>query len=204
MTLLHWLNKTFYTFDDSIFRATYDLELKMPWVAKLARFISYFGDHGIFFIALAAVLLVFRKTRKIGFTVGLAILFEFILNDLILKNIIARPRHFWDEASPYYEMWLYAKGTFHTSYSFPSGHTAVATAAGVSLFLCCNKKYSWAFLLIPVLMAWSRVGLFVHYPSDVVASMIINGALTVGAYYTAKQLFKIKYIKPLLEGDSLF
>ena len=204
MLVAHWLNKAFYNFDDSIFKATYDLELNFPWVAKLARFISYFGDHGILFIILTIILLTFRKTRKIGLVVGLAMIFQFVVNSLILKNIIARPRHFWDESSPYYHMWLYAKGTYHSSYSFPSGHTAAATAVGVGLFLSCKKAYRWSFLLIPLLMGWSRIGLFVHYPSDVVVSLVVNTLTTIGAYFLAIRLYKVKFIENLVEGDSLF
>ena len=202
----HWLNDLFYNFDDSIFKATYNLEQNIPWLANFAKFISWFGNSPApLLLLLAVVLCVFRKTRKKGIVVTLAILFEVLLVNLVLKNVISRPRLFWNESNPYYHMWVYAQGTYHTSYSFPSGHTAIATAIGVGLFLTCNKKYSWSFLLFPLLMGWSRIAIFVHYPSDVLVSLIIVSLTTVGAYYLSyKVLFKIKFVENLIYGEKLF
>ena len=202
----HWLNDLFYNFDDSIFKATYALEQNIPWLAGFAKFISWFGNSPApLLLLLTLVLCVFRKTRKKGIVVAVAILFEFIIINLLLKNVIARPRLFWDELNPYYHMWIEAKGTYHKSYSFPSGHTAIATAIGVGLFLTSNKKYSWAYLLFPLIMGWSRIALFVHYPSDVLVSLIIVSLTTVLAYFLSKNvLFKIKFVENLVKGDSLF
>lgn len=202
----HWLDETFFEFDDAIFRAVYQMEESLPFLRGFARFISYFGDClGLFFLVSTLLLCLFRKTRKVGIIVGVAIVFDAIIINFGLKEIIERPRQFWDKLSPYYHMWLEAKGTWHDSYSFPSGHTGIATAFGVGLFLGCNKKYSWAFLFIPVLMAWSRVALFVHYPTDVIAAFILIFATTIGAYYLCtKVLFRLKIVERLTEGDSLF
>lgn len=202
----HWLNETFYKFDDSIFRAVYQMEETLPFLRKVARFISYFGDClGMFFLVSTLLLCLFRKTRKIGIIVGVAIVFDAILINFILKDWIGRPRQFWDLLSPYYHMWIEANGTYHDSYSFPSGHTGIATAFGVGLFLGCKRKYRWAFLLIPPLMAWSRVALFVHYPTDVIAAIILISATTVGAYFlSTKFIFRLNIIERLTEGDSLF
>ena len=61
----HWLNDLFYNFDDSIFKATYNLEQNIPWLAKFAKFISWFGNSPApLLLLLAVVLCVFRKTRK--------------------------------------------------------------------------------------------------------------------------------------------
>lgn len=202
----HWLNETFYEFDDSIFRAVYQMEETLPFLRGFARFISYFGDClGLFFLVSTLLLCLFRKTRKIGIIVVFAILADAILINFILKDVIARPRQFWNEASPYFHMWVEAKGTWHDSYSFPSGHTGIATAFGVGLFLGCRRNFCWAFLAIPLLMAWSRVALFVHYPTDVIAAIILISLSTVGTYFAVKKwIFNLDIVKRLTEGDSLF
>ena len=202
----HWLNDLFYNFDDSIFKATYALEQNIPWLAGFAKFISWFGNSPApLLLLLTLALCVFRKTRKKGIVLVVAIAFEFLIINVLLKNIISRPRLFWDKSNPYYHMWLFAKGTFHSSYSFPSGHTAIATAIGVGLFLTSNKKYGWLYLIFPILMGWSRIALFVHYPSDVVVSLIIVSLTTISAYFLSiKVIFKTKFIEGLIEGDKLF
>lgn len=199
----HWLNETFFEFDDAIFRAVYQMEETIPFLRGFARFISYFGDClGMFFLVSTLLLFIFKKTRKIGIIVGVAIVFDAILINFVLKDVIARPRQFWNELSPYYHMWVEAKGTWHDSYSFPSGHTGIATAFGVGLFLSCNKKYSWSFLFIPLLMAWSRVALFVHYPTDVIAAIILISLSTVGAYFLAeKVIFKFGFVQKIIDFD---
>ena len=203
MLVAHWLNKAFYNFDDSIFKATYDLELNFPWVAKLARFISYFGDHGYFFIALVVVLCIFRKTRKIGVTLAIGMIIGVLVNNVFLKNLIARPRPY-DTVSLFKDYWLAHSNVLMNSYSFPSGHTTMASVIGVGLFLTVNKKFRWAFLLIPLLMGWSRIALFVHYPSDVLFGLIVGAGSMVGAYFLSKLLFKWKLAQDLTSGNSLF
>ena len=89
-------------------------------------------------------------------------------------------------------------------FSFPSGHTSTAASFGVGLFIALNKKYSWLFLLFPLLMGWSRITLFVHYPSDVLFGIIIGTIAIVLAYFTSKLLFKLKIVENLTTGEKLF
>lgn len=199
-----WLNQTFYNFDDSIFRFFNQLEQSMPWLYKLARFISFFGDEGIFFIAICVVFLIFRKTRKTGIGLAIGLIIGWLLCNLILKYSIARPRPFASELSPYYEMWKNAGGTYLSSYSFPSGHTNVSAVFGIYMFLAYDKKYSWTYLLIPIFMGLSRIMLFVHYPTDVIGGLITGAISAISAYFIVKPLYKINFIEKLTTGDKLF
>ena len=203
MLIHEWINEFFFGMDSSIFRSTNDILNNNPWVFKLARFISYFGDHGYFFIALVVVLLIFRRTRKTGIVLALGMIVGALLNNVILKNLIARPRPY-DEVSEFRNMWLFHSRIKMNSYSFPSGHTSTASVIGVGLFIMLNKKYSWVFLLIPLLMGWSRITLFVHYPSDVLFGLIVGSISVISGYFISKFLFKIKIINNLTIGDSLF
>ncbi len=198
-----WINEIFWGMDSSIFRSTYDMLNNSPWIFKLARFISYFGDHGYFFIALVVILLVFRRTRKTGLVLALGMIIGALLNNVLLKNMIARPRPY-DEVEEFRNMWLTHSRIKMNSYSFPSGHTSTASVIGVGLFIMLKKKYSWIFLLIPLLMGWSRITLFVHYPSDVLFGLIVGSISIIGGYFLSKLVFKWKLIENLTIGDRLF
>ena len=202
MEFFEWLNEFFFGMDAAIFRAINELLNSCPWLSNVARFISYFGDHGYFFIALVVVLVIFRKTRKIGITLAIGMIIGSLINNTLLKELVARPRPY--TVLEFKEYWMTHSNIVMNSYSFPSGHTATASVIGVGLFLTLNKKYSWTFLFIPLLMAWSRVTLFVHYPSDVLFGWIVGALAMVGAYFLSKLVFKVKFIDNLTKGDKLF
>ena len=203
MQFYEWLNQTFWWLDSSVFRATNELANNCPWISSVARFISYFGDKGLFFILLTVVLLVFRKTRKVGIVLAFGLIFNHLFNNMFLKNIVARPRPY-NEVDEFRMMWEAHSTAFEKSFSFPSGHTSMAALVGVGLFVMLNKKYSWAFLLIPLLMGWSRIALFVHYPSDVLGGLITGTLAVVVGFFAMKLLLKWKFAENLTVGDKLF
>ena len=203
MTFYEWLNETFFGLDSAIFRATNELLNSFPFLEKVARFISYFGDHGYFFILMTILLLIFRKTRKIGIVIAVGLLFNHVLNNMILKNLSARPRPY-NQVEEFKLMWQAHSTAYEKSFSFPSGHTSMATLVGGALFIMLNKKYSWAFLLIPVLMGWSRIALFVHYPSDVLGAFITGTLAVLAGWFSLKLLLKCKLIDKITSGNSLF
>lgn len=71
--------------------------------------------------------------------------FGFIFTNLILKNVIARPRPFFDQNSIYYDYWVQAGSLSEKGYSFPSGHATSFATFAMGLFLAFNKKWSWPF-----------------------------------------------------------
>ncbi len=146
------------------------------------KVITLSGTAGAIFIATTAILIIFKKTRTTGIKAGGALLAGFILTNLILKNIIARPRPYADETSRFFEIWQNVGALTESSFSFPSGHATAATAFGVSLFLSMNKKYSWAFLLIPLVMGFTRIYFCVHYASDVVGGIIVGTTAAILSY----------------------
>ena len=150
-------------------------------VAKNCRFlttplkiITLSGTAGAIFIVAAAILIIFGRTRTAGIKAGGALLVGFILTNLLLKNIIARPRPYEDVTSRFFEIWQNAGSLKESDFSFPSGHTTAAMAFGVSLFISLNKKYSWALLLIPLVMGFTRIYFCVHYASDVLGGMVVG------------------------------
>ena len=107
---------------------------------KIMVAITTMGEGGIVFILLALALICTKKYRKAGFAVLAALLVMEVGNNLILKEIFARPRPFnLAEADPVKYAW-WAQGyqfpalvSEPSSYSFPSGHTSSAFAAAIAV-----------------------------------------------------------------------
>ncbi len=160
--------------------------------------ITLSGNFGLIFIVAGVVMLFFRRTRKIGVCSLLALLFGMLFTNVILKSVVARPRPFADTTSEFYSLWKAAGSLKEGSYSFPSGHTTAATAFGVSLFIVMNKRCSWAFLLIPILMGFTRIYFVVHYATDIFGGLLVGGVAAVIACYIVKILLKNDKIAKLL------
>lgn len=130
-------------------------------------FVSSLGNFGAIWIALATLLLIIEKYRHSGLAVSIALLIDFVAVNLIIKPLVGRERP-CDVTVP--EDMLLACLSDH---SFPSGHTAAAFAAAFALFLC-HKRAGSAALILAVLMGFSRLYLFVHFPSDVIAGALLG------------------------------
>ncbi len=126
--------------------------------------ITSFGEAGIFWIALSLVLMLIPKTRKAGFSMGLALLIGVILGNGVMKNLFARPRPY--DLDPTLSHRL-AFGKMSTDFSFPSGHTLASFEAATGLFLH-HKKWGIAALVLAFFVCISRLFLLVHYPTDLI------------------------------------
>ena len=136
------------------------------------KVITFLGNGGWFWLVLAAGLLVYKKTRSTGIAALLSIAAGFLITNVLLKNIVARPRPFdaYTEIIPLI--------TKPTDFSFPSGHTTASFAmVGVAL-LRCRLVTFMPILALAMLIAFSRIYLRVHYLTDVIAGMILG--LTCG------------------------
>lgn len=135
--------------------------------------ITTFADEGIGWVLLCGVLMLIPKTKKLGGVMFLAIVIEVLACNIILKPLVARPRPFM--LNPSIQLLIPAP----EDYSFPSGHTAVSFAATTVLLL--RKSRGWLpALLLSGLIAFSRLYLYVHFPTDVFAGAVIgivSGAL---------------------------
>lgn len=158
--------------------------LSNPIMDKIMIFITSIGDLGLVWILLAISLLFVKKYRKIGFLVLLSLLLANILGELILKNIVQRPRAFLQY--PGIEILIKAP----TSYSFPSGHTASSFAAATILSMYF-KKYGWMSYILSSLIAFSRLYLFVHYPTDIIGGILLGiFSAFIVSIFIEKYLFK--------------
>lgn len=139
-----------------------------PLLDKILAFITSLGNAGIIWIVLAVVLLILPKTRKTGIIVAAALLMDLVLCNLILKNLVARMRPYDVNTA----IAILIKKPL--DFSFPSGHTAASFAAMTALFLAKMKKAWIAALILAVLIAFSRLYFYVHYPTDVLGGAVVG------------------------------
>lgn len=185
LTFTNSFDHTIAKWANDVFQSTNEILL------PLLKLITNLGNMGFIFIMISLIMIFFKKTRKIGAIVLFSIAIGFVLANLILKNVVARPRPFIDETSDYYLWWKEAGSMIESGYSFPSGHTTAAMAFGLSLFLCFKKKWSWVFLLIPLIMGFTRIYFVVHYTTDVLGAILVGGLSALISYFVIKYIVKV-------------
>lgn len=150
----------------SIINYIYD-NLRCAFLDVFMPFITLFGESGIFFICLAVVLMIFKRTRKTGFTLSVSLIIGLICCNMVLKPMVARPRPYTIRE----DVVLLVERLY--DYSFPSGHTTAAFEAATVMYIR-NRKFGTCFILLAILIAFSRLYLFVHYPTDVLVGILLG------------------------------
>ena len=141
------------------------------------------GSYGQLWLIIAALLLIFKKTRKAGMSVLIAYLAVYLLGQIILKQLISRPRPCQiDQAFAL----LVARPS---SSSFPSTHSAWAFGAATAIFMR-HRKLGTAAYAVAALIAFSRLYMFLHFPTDVLFGAAMGMALGVLAHWIMKTLWK--------------
>ena len=169
------------TWDASVITAIYE-NVHSAFLTMFFRIVTLLGEGGIFWIAVAVILLFFKKTRRSGICISASLLIGVIVGNGIIKNVVARPR-------PYDAIAGIESVVSHLSdYSFPSGHSLCCFEAATALAM---NRTKWAIpaYVGAVLVAVSRLFLFVHYPTDVICGALLGvlfgvlGSLAAGAIY---------------------
>ena len=146
--------------------------LQSGFMDTLMPIITIFGDGGIFWIAWSVLLLLFPKTRKIGLGMGFALILGLLVCNVTLKPMIARPRPYDFQLSEFGKVITLLVDAQH-DFSFPSGHTIASFEASVVL-LKNSKKMGIPAFILAILIAFSRMYLYVHYPTDVIVSIVLG------------------------------
>ena len=153
------------------------LDFIMPWITML-------GDAGIFWIACSVILMFLPKYRKIGFSKAAALLMGVVICNMIMKPGFARIRPYDYQIQFLNRTWedLLVTGKLLVDtphdFSFPSGHTIASFEACIAILLR-NKKLGIPATILAVLIAFSRMYLYVHYPTDVIASVILGSLFAI-------------------------
>ena len=145
--------------------------------------ITHLGKSGIFFIVCAVLMLFFPKWRKTGWSIGVALLLGLIVCNIIVKPLVGRIR-------PYDMKYVQLLISPEKDFSFPSGHT-IAAFEFATAFAINKPKWKIPVFVLAVLIAFSRLYLYMHYPTDVFTSVILGiifgilGTVIVNAIYKA-------------------
>ncbi len=134
--------------------------------------ITHLGDSGIIWIILAVVLTVSKKYRPAGIAVAAALIIDLLTCNIILKPLVARIRPF--EINTAIELLISPPSDF----SFPSGHTAASFASTFALIFISkpyrDRKIYIPALILAVLISFSRLYLYVHFPTDIIGGIIVG------------------------------
>lgn len=160
--------------------------LRHPILDRFFIFYTSLGDIGLLWIVLGLVFLAFRKTRRTGLLLLLALALSHLFNTVILKNLIERPR-------PYTVLQQVESVIGPVSQtSFPSGHSATAFASAMIPFLREKGFLRWVPLILAILMGLSRVYVGVHYPIDVLAGAVVGSLTAYSVFWIDRRLTRTK------------
>ncbi len=159
-----------------------DAFLNMPWdgqfliwlqenvrselLTPVMKLITHLGDKGLFWIIIAIVMLFFKKTRPLGIMAGIALVFSVLINNVLIKPNVGRIRPY--EVVDGLRLLIEKQD----DPSFPSGHSGASFAAAVVFLVKGPKKIGIPAIIMAALIAFSRLYVGVHYPTDVITGII--------------------------------
>ncbi|MCD8391086.1 MAG: phosphatase PAP2 family protein [Firmicutes bacterium] len=176
MILMTRLFRAFLKIDLSILNYI-QAHMTNPILDKVMPIITRLGSGGIIWICLSVSCMLTKKYRRAGVTVAIALILSLIICNLTIKPIAARIRPFLIGAPPDKLMI-----TPPSDFSFPSGHTTASFAAAVSVWLCGGSALAYFALAAAALIGFSRLYLYVHYPSDVIFGALLGTAIGIAAF----------------------
>ena len=165
--------------------------LRFDWMTEPLVFISHLGNAGLFWIVLCLSLLISRRTRKMGVCGLLALLISALITNVALKNVVARIRPYEQFAD--LKLLLERQSDF----SFPSGHSSSSFAAACALYWASDRrirKITGIFVGLAAVIAWSRLYVAVHFPTDVICGVLI-GILSGWLAYKLYGIYEKRKIK---------
>ncbi|MDD5946026.1 MAG: phosphatase PAP2 family protein [Clostridia bacterium] len=136
------------------------LDFLMPRITTL-------GNAGIIWIALTIIFLISKKYRTTGIVMAVALIVDLVFCNMLIKPIVARTRPYDINTAV---TLLIPK---QVDYSFPSGHTAASFTAVCAMYKTGCKYWKPAAVL-SVIIAFSRLYLYVHFPTDVIAGAMFG------------------------------
>ncbi len=155
--------------------------ISSPWLDKFMTFITHLSDGGAIWIIAAIIMLIIPKYRRYGVILSAVLILGAILNSLLLKPIIDRARPFEDLEN------IILLITPPADASFPSGHTLVSFSSAI-VILNADKKAGIAALILAVLTAFSRMYLYVHFPTDILAGAFLGTVISVSCIFVSNKI----------------
>ena len=169
--------------------------LRNEFLDVIMPFISALGNAGIFWILLTLVLLIIPKTRKTGLASAIALLIMLVTGNMIMKPLVARLRPFTVNTA--IELLIPPPLDF----SFPSGHT-FASFASATAIMKNNRRFGIPALILAACIAFSRLYLYVHYPTDVFFGLIFGVLAGLAGCFLANGLAPRLHISGPIQGGG--
>ena len=148
--------------------------LRTPLFDHIVLFITSLANY-VWYILIMG-LLINKPTRKIGVVLVVAMILQYLVNGGVLKHLFARVRPCNVDTT----VELLVKRP--KGFSFPSGHSAAAFCAVGVLYGAKIKKLFWPVLVLAYLIAFSRLYLYVHFPTDVLAGALCGFLIGYGVW----------------------
>ncbi len=146
--------------------------------------VSIMGKLSWCWVVLAIILLIIKKTRKCGITLALDVVFNLVASSLIIKPLVSRMRPCVLNRT------VQVLSSIPFDGSFPSGHTLFAFGAATVIFIY-NKGLGLLAYLFACVMGFSRMYLYMHFPTDVLFGGIL-GIIFAVVVYSLQQSFMRK------------
>ncbi len=160
--------------------------IKCGFLDAVLPVITAFADHGIGWIIVAVVLLLFKKTRKTGLMAGVALIIGLLVVNMTMKPLFARIRPY--EVNEAIKEFLLVEPL--ADFSFPSGHT-LASFEVATVLMIRDKKFGIPALILAFVIAFSRLYLYVHYPTDVLVGLLLGVLFGVLGVFTVNKGFEL-------------
>lgn len=156
--------------------------IRCGFLDTVLPFISRLGNKGFIWILGAALLIIFsKKHKKHGLLILAILLTGVIVGNLCLKNLVMRPRPCWINDS------VDMLCRIPKDYSFPSGHTLSSFGAAAG-FAYADRKMGIAAYVLACVIAFSRMYMYVHFPTDILGGMVIGTVIAVIEIYIFRKI----------------
>lgn len=165
-SILHWIQHT----------------LVCPALDFLMPKITLLGNGGAIWLLAAVALLITKKYRRYGVYLLAGLAAGVLSGNVVLKNLIARPRPCWLDTSV---QLLIANPT---DYSFPSGHT-LSSVIGATILTKADRRFGYAAIPLAALIAFSRLYLYVHFPTDILGAVVLGVAIGLAVCAAGNKLW---------------
>lgn len=167
-------------FDNIILNAIQQ-SLRCEFLDLFTLALSYVTTSGVIWVVAGVAMLFSHKHRALGIIMLFSLSVVFLMGDVLLKHLINRPRPFI--VNPDVTLLINSP----SGSSFPSTHSALAAASAI-VFLARNKVLGFIVTAIALCIAFSRLYLYVHYPTDVFAGLILGTFCASMVLSIAKQI----------------
>jgi len=166
-----------------------------PTLDLIMQYVTESGE-AVWMLAFAILILIIRKTRRIGITLMILIVISLLLTGYIKCGVDRDRPDFEYDGAPFPvpisqdTFALFCEGGYDAS--FPSGHAARSMIFAIIFGYVLSERFprgAYLVLLYPAMISLSRVYVLQHYPMDVIGGAVI-GIMLAGVMAKRTKLYQ--------------